>query len=96
MLKKRLTIGARARNKKSGDCDGVIKSILGSGKQLLEWSDKETEEEVNSRSMFRFAKVEEEEYSSSDNQKGGASSIEIMHAKANSSTHLALSCSGMK
>ena len=60
MLKKRLTIGARARNKKNGDCDGVIKSILGSGKQLLEWSDKETEEEVNSRSMFRFAKVEEE------------------------------------
>ena len=32
MMKKRLTIGARVRHKKNGDCDGVIKSILGRGK----------------------------------------------------------------
>ena len=70
MAKKRLTIGVRVRHKKNGASDGVIRSSLGKGKWMIKWSDKEEEEQVNSRSLIHFEEVVEESSSSSSDDEG--------------------------
>ena len=103
MAKKRLTIGARVRHKKNGASDGVIRSSLGRGKWMIKWSDKEAEEEVNSRSLFTFKKSKKSlllhQAMMTTVRREMLRLVRVttsMHGKAKSSIHSPLAWSGMK